>query len=491
VLIVENEIREDRPLDMAEEKSPSSLDAVETNGSAESASEECAGDVDSSLAEKEPVIDPVGSYLREMGRVPLLTREDEVRLAKRIERGRLRVWKAISRSPITWSDLVRSGADVRQHKRSIETLVDLEPFRLTPGAVTKVRRQTLAAIDQIEGLAKSSEKISGRLLRLRKSDRRGQWNGAYRLARLCIEASRQVRSIPLRAEEKARLLEKIRNEYELRRRRPQKVGLVPDVPTNELKRTVQAIERGERESNEAKQLFVQSNLRLVVSIAKKHQNRGMDILDLIQEGNIGLMTAADKFDWRRGFKFSTYATWWIWQAITRAISVQARTVRLPVHVVEVINKFSRAKYELTKELGRKPTPEEIAKRMGISTRKVQELMLAAQETLSLDMPVGTDEESHLGDLIENPASLSPAAVAMDADKKEQACSVLKALSPRDSKIIELRFGLVDGEERTLEEIGKIFGLTRERIRQIEKKALTTLRESVLTHDLCEHLQRAS
>lgn len=254
---------------------------------------------------------------------------------------------------------------------------------------------------------------------------------------------------------------------------------------------MQAIDRGRQESEEAKKQFVKANLRLVVSIAKKHQNRGMDILDLIQEGNIGLMTAADKFDWRRGFKFSTYATWWIWQAITRAISTQARIVRLPVHLVEVIHKFSRLNHELTKELGRKPLPEEIAKRMGISLRKAEHLMLTAQETLSLDMPIGTDEESHLGDLIENAASLSPAEVAMDADMKQQTISVLDVLSPRDAKIIKFRFGLMDGEERTLEQVGEIFGLTRERIRQIEKQALNALRQSAPMRDLGQHLRRAS
>jgi RNA polymerase primary sigma factor len=491
MLAVENEIREELRPAMAEEESPSSLDDVQTYGTTELNLEEAGEDTDLALADKEPVTDPVASYLREMSRTRLLTREEEVRLAKSIEHGRMRVWKAVSRSPVTWGELVAFAGEVRQQKRSIEELVDLGLGRLTPGAVARIKRQTLAAIDQIEDFAKSHDEISRQFQRRCKLDQRGQRNVFCQRARLRIETSRLVRSIEVNVEAKAQLLERIHEEYDAQSRSGQGVTPASSFVTDELRQTVQAIERGQREAEQAKKQFVQANLRLVVSVAKKHQNRGLDILDLIQEGNIGLMTAADKFDWRRGFKFSTYATWWIWQAITRAISIQARTVRLPVHVVEVIHKFSRSNYELTKELGRKPLPEEIAKRMGISSLKVQELMLAAQETLSLDMPVGTDEESHLGDLIENPVSLSPAAVAMDADMKEQTLSVLKALSPRDAKIIEFRFGLVDGEERTLEEVGAIFGLTRERIRQIEKKALNTLRQSVSTRGLRQHLQRAS
>lgn len=486
MLAVEKDIRGELQLELAEEQSSSSL-----YGTNELPSEEPGDDKDLAPVSKEPVTDPIAAYLREMGKTRLLTREDEVRLARSMERGHLRAWKAISRSPITWRELAAFAAEVRQKKRSIEELVDVGSRRLTPRAVAKIEHQTLAAIHQIEGLAKSSEGISRRLQRGRKFDQRGRRNFFWRLARLRVEASSLVRSIAVSTDAKARLLQEIRNEYDAQRRSPQRVGFATSFATKELERTVQAIDRGRQESEEAKKQFVKANLRLVVSIAKKHQNRGMDILDLIQEGNIGLMTAADKFDWRRGFKFSTYATWWIWQAITRAISTQARTVRLPVHLVEVIHKFSRLNHELTKELGRKPLPEEIAKRMGISLRKAEHLMLTAQETLSLDMPIGTDEESHLGDLIENAASLSPAEVAMDADMKQQTISVLDMLSPRDAKIIKFRFGLMDGEERTLEQVGEIFGLTRERIRQIEKQALNALRQSAPMRDLGQHLRRAS
>lgn len=479
---IDNEIRDDLRLSLAGEGSPSSLDDIEATAGFDS--EEF-----NVLANQALAIDPVGSYLREIGRRRLLTAEEEVRLAKGIERGRVRVWRAISRSPITWRELVNFAKDLRQQKRSIEELVELGPRPPKPDAVRQITRKTLEVIDQIEQLEKSIKQVAARLQRSQRSRRQSDRCTFSRLARLSVQTSKVVRSIAVQPEAKARLLGKIREEYEARGRGT--VRPLSGFAISGLEHTMRAIRRGERESAQAKNQFVQANLRLVVSIAKKHQNRGMDILDLIQEGNIGLMTAADKFDWRRGFKFSTYATWWIWQAVTRAISMQARTVRLPVHMIEIINKFSRTSQELTKELGRKPLPEEIAKRMEISLGKVEELMLVSQETRSLDIPVGTDQESHLGDLIENPASLSPAEVAMDADMKEQAFSALEVLSPRDAKIIQFRFGLVDGEERTLEQVGEIFGLTRERIRQIEKKAMYTLRESVRVQELQPYLRRAS
>jgi RNA polymerase primary sigma factor len=443
------------------------------------------------LADKAPSLDPVASYLREMGKARLLTREDEVRLAKSIERGRMRVWKAASRSPIAWSELVAFGTELRQQKHSIEELVDIGTDHVTPGARRKIERQVVALIRQIQNGEKSHQGLLKRLRRDRKLSHSGQRTVLHRLARLRVQVSKLVRSLDVNPGAQQRLVEKIQKEYDLPRPTAPRIGGDASFAAVELARTVQAIKRGKQESERAKKQLVQANLRLVVSVAKKHQNRGMDILDLIQEGNIGLMTAADKFDWRRGFKFSTYATWWIWQAVTRSISIQARTVRLPVHVVEVVHKFSRTNYELTRELGRKPLPDEIAKRMGISLPKTEELMLAAQDTVSLDMPVGTDDESHLGDLIENPASLSPAEIAIGAEMKERTASVLNALSPRDAEIIRLRFGLVDGEERTLEEIGEMFGLTRERIRQIEKKAMKTLRESARMQELRQSLPLAS
>jgi RNA polymerase primary sigma factor len=251
----------------------------------------------------------------------------------------------------------------------------------------------------------------------------------------------------------------------------QEVGVV----FQELKRTQRELIQGDMDAEYAKRELIEANLRLVVSIAKKYTNRGLQFLDLIQEGNIGLMKAVDKFEYRRGYKFSTYATWWIRQAITRAIADQARTIRIPVHMIETINKLIRTSRQLVQELGREPTSEEIAKRMDIPVAKVRKVLKIAQEPISLETPIGEEEDSHLGDFIEDRAVVSPAEAVINVNLKDQTSHVLRTLTPREEKVIKMRFGLEDGSEHTLEEVGQSFAVTRERIRQIEAKALRKLR----------------
>lgn len=473
-------------------------------------------DLDLSAGALDKSNDPVRLYLREMGIVPLLTREGEVVIAKRIERGQIKTQKTIARSPIAIERLLKIGEDLEAGKASIRETVSFsenadisveedkaeEYLRWTLEGIGNIKKSYQVALKSWVALRKEQEaskgKKSKKLLKLKRQTARLRLDIAQEIKNLKLtEHSSQILIAAIR-----KVVEEIRKHERANKKAQERLEKKPPtaekkqlnakvaegkaaiaafeekfyLPAVEIKRSYQTISVGEYQTNQAKRELVEANLRLVVSIAKKYTNRGLQFLDLIQEGNIGLMKAVDKFEWRRGYKFSTYATWWIRQAITRAIADQARTIRIPVHMIETINKLIRTSRLLVQELGREPSSEEIAKRMDIPVSKVRKVLKIAQEPISLETPIGEEEDSHLGDFIEDRSILNPAESVTFSNLREITDEVLATLTPREEKVIKMRFGLGNtGSEHTLEEVGQHFAVTRERIRQIEAKALRKLR----------------
>ena len=477
--------------------------------------------------------DPVRMYLREMGRVPLLTREGEVEIARRIEAGERQVLSALFRAEPAVREIRGMLKKLKEGLLKIEDFIKVDENAATEPALKKERQRAVKILERVFVLQKRYNdfvaRSGGRMVEKQRQNLQANWAkveaelsqemnklsinprtveslaGPVRdlaqraqdwdestvlleqrhghsvdemadFARRLKQGPREVRAVKRDSGLQPAQIAEFHNELKIIRRDAKVLEDEAKMSKEHLLELYRQIRDGERATGQAKKEMIEANVRLVISIAKRYTNRGLEFLDLIQEGNSGLMRAVDKFDYTKGYKFSTYATWWIRQAITRAIADQARTIRVPVHMIEHINRVVRVSRRLVQELGREPTPEEIAERLELPVDKVKSIIKAAQEPISLDRPIGEDDDSNLGDFIEDTSVVSPAHSAASAMLRDEVNDVLKTLTPREAKVIRLRFGLTDdGAQRTLEEVGAFFNVTRERIRQIEAKALRKLR----------------